>query len=171
MKQHSTWVYSKYLLCSETKNPWTQVRTWKLELVWRKIKEKSKSSTCKDSENCWDWKLSAQKALIKRLINIQTRLQGSGVLLFMNTFTHDCNPGLEKHFLALQHTDKFPNFPLGLIVIMHIHQLLSTDMLFYFQAVKKTWNAFLHRYLKVLSKRSNVRLLWKALQTHPGWFA
>lgn len=52
---------------------------------------------------------------------------------FMNTFAYHCNPYLEKHFLVLQHTDKFPNSPLRLIVIiMHIHQLLSTDMLFYF---------------------------------------
>lgn len=66
-------------------------------------------------------------------MTIQTRLQQSGVLLFMNTFTDQCNPGLEKHFLELQHTDKFPDSPLGLIVIiMHIHQLLSTNMLFYF---------------------------------------
>lgn len=134
-KQYSSWVYSKYLLCSETKNLWTQVRTWKLELVWRKGKKKKEVQVF-HQQRFWElvrvkikWTEGSNKK-INKYTNKAPRIR---VLLFTNTFSHQCNAGLEKHFLELQHTDKFPNSPLGLIVIiMHIHHLLSTDMLFYF---------------------------------------
>lgn len=90
----------------------------------------SNSSICKDSEKL-RLKIKCTESSNQKVnedTNKAPRIKG--IIVYEHIYS-SMKPCLEKHFLELQHTDKFSKSPLGLI-IMHIHQCLFTHMLFYF---------------------------------------